>query len=59
MDNFTDLIKKTSINEGLNRCVDDFTNINEDMVVNQTESYQLMKNITEDEVEGDGKTARK
>ena len=59
MDNLTDLIKKTSISEGLDRCVDDFTNINEDMVVDQPESHQLMENRPEDEAEGDSKRARK
>ena len=32
-----------SISEGLDRCVDDFTNINEDAVLDQTESHQLME----------------
>ena len=59
MDNLTDLIKKMSISEGLDRCVDDLTNINEDMVVDQIGSYQLMKNRPEDEAEGDSKKARK
>ena len=59
MNNLTDLIKKISIIEGLDRCVDDFTNINEDMVLDQTGSYQLIKNRPEDEVEGDGKRVRK
>ena len=59
MNNLTDLIKKISISEGLDRCVDDFTNINEDMVLDQTGSYQLIKNRPEDEVEGDGKRVRK
>ena len=48
-----------SISEGLDRCVDDFTNINEDMVVDQTGSHQLMANRPEDEAEGDSKKARK
>ena len=59
MDNLTDLIKKMSISEGLDRCVDDFTNINEDMVVDQKGSHQLMKNRPEDETEGDSKWVRK
>ena len=48
-----------SISEGLDRCVDDFTNINEDMVVDQTRSHQLMENRPEDEAKGDSKRARK
>ena len=48
-----------SISEGLDRCVDDFTNINEDMVVDQKGSHQLMKNRPEDEAEGDSKWVRK
>ena len=32
-----------SISEGLDRCVDDFTNINEDTVLDQTESHHLME----------------
>ena len=48
-----------SISEGLDRCVDDFTNINEDMVVDQKGSHQLMKNRPEDETEGDSKWVRK
>ena len=32
-----------SISEGLDRCVDDFTSINEDAVFDQTESHQLME----------------
>ena len=37
-----------SISEGLDRCLDDFTNINVDMVVDQTGSHQLMQNRPED-----------
>ena len=48
-----------SISEGLYRCVDGFTNINEDMVVNQTGSHHLMENRPEDEDEGDSKRVRK
>ena len=48
-----------SISEGLDRCVDDFTNTNEDVVADQTESHQLMENRLEDEVEGDCKRSRK
>ena len=48
-----------SHSEGLDRCVDDFTNINEDMVVDQTGNHHLMENRPEDEAEGDGKRARK
>ena len=47
-----------SISEGLDRCVDDFTNTNEDVVADQTESHQLMENRLEDEVEGDCKRSR-
>ena len=39
--------------------MDDFTNINGDMVVDQRGNQQLMENRFEDEVEGDGKRARK
>ena len=35
--------------------MDDFPNINEDMVVDQTGSHQLMENRPENEAEGDGK----
>ena len=59
MDNLTNLIKRISISEGLNRCVDNFTNTNEDMVVDQTGSHQLMEKRPENEAEGDGKRARK
>ena len=48
-----------SISEGLDKCVDDFTSINEDMMVDQTGSHQLMENRPEDEGEGDSKRARK
>ena len=48
-----------SISEGLDRCVNDFTNINEDMVVDQTGSHQLMEDRPEDEAEGDSKRVRK
>ena len=48
-----------SISEGFDRCVDDFTNINEDMVVDQKGSHQLMEKRPEDEAEGDGKRAIK
>ena len=48
-----------SISEGLDRCEDDFTNLNEDKVVDQTESYQLMENRPDDEAEGDSNRARK
>ena len=48
-----------SHSEGLDRCVDDFTNINEDMVVDQTGNHHLMENRPEDEAEGDGERARK
>ena len=41
-----------SISERLDRCVDDFTNINENMVVDQTGIHQLMENR-------DSKRARK
>ena len=51
MDNLTNLTKKMSISEVLDRCVDDFTNINEDVVVDQTGSHQLMENRPEDEAE--------
>ena len=39
--------------------MDDFTNINKDMVVDPTGSHQLMENRSEDEAEGDSKRARK
>ena len=40
--------------------MDDFTNINEDMVVNQTESHQeLMEKKPEDEAKGDSRRSRK
>ena len=39
--------------------MDDFTNINKDMVVDQTGSHQLMENRPKDEAEGDSKRARK
>ena len=48
-----------SISEGLGTCVDDFNNINEDKVVDQAGSHQLMENKSEDEAEGDSKRARK
>ena len=48
-----------SVSEGLDRCVDDFSNINEDMVVDQTGSHQLMESRPEDEAEGDSKRAKK
>ena len=48
-----------SISEGLDRCEDDFTNLNEDKVVDQTESYHLMENRPDDEAEGDSNRARK
>ena len=48
-----------SVSEGLDRCVDDFTNINEDMVVDQTGIGELMENRPEDEAEGDDRRARK
>ena len=53
VDDLTDLIKKISISEGLDRCVDDFTNINEDMVVDQTGSHQLMENRPKEETEAE------
>ena len=53
------LILNMSINEGLDRCVDDFNNINEDVVVDQMESHQLMENRPKDEAEGDSKRARR
>ena len=34
--------------------MDDFTNMNEDMVVDQTQSYQIMENRAGDKAEGDG-----
>ena len=40
--------------------MDDFTNINEDMVVNQTRSHQeLMEKKPEDEAKGDSRRSRK
>ena len=48
-----------SISEGLDRCMDDFINTNEDMVVDQTGSHQLMEKRSEDETAGDVKKARK
>ena len=48
-----------SISGGLDRCVDDFTNINEGMMIDQTRSHQLMENRPEDEAEEDSKRARK
>ena len=59
VDNLTDLIKEMSISEGFDRCVNDFTNINEDMVVDQKGSHQLMEKRPEDEAKGDGKGVRK
>ena len=59
MNNLTDLIKKRSISEGLDRCVDDFTNINEDKVVDETGSHRLMENRPEGKAEGDSKRAGK
>ena len=53
MDNLTDLIKKMLVSEGLDRYEDDFTNLNEDKVVDQTESHQLIENRPEDEAEGE------
>ena len=48
-----------SISEGLDRCVDDFTNINEDKMVDQTGGHQLIENRPDNETEGDSKRARK
>ena len=59
MDNLTDLIKKMSMNEGLDKCLDGFTNVIEDMLVDQTGSHQLMENRPKAEAEGDSKRARK
>ena len=40
--------------------MDDFTNINEDMVVNKTRSHQeLMEKKPEDEAKGDSRRSRK
>ena len=41
------------VSEGLDRYEDDFTNLNEDKVVDQTESHQLIENRPEDEAEGE------
>ena len=43
-----------SISERLDRCMDDFTNMIENMVVDQTQSYQITENRPGDETEGDG-----
>ena len=59
MDNLTYFIGKVSISEGLGRYMDDFTKVNEDMVVDQTRSHQLMENRPEDETGKDGKRTRK
>ena len=54
------MVKNICISEGLHECVDDFTNINEDMVVNQTRSHQeLMEKKPEDEAKGDSRRSRK
>ena len=41
------------VSEGLDRYEDDFTNLNEDKVVDQTEGHQLIENRPEDEAEGE------
>lgn len=48
-----------SISEGLDRWVDDFANINEDMIVDETESHLVIEDRPEDKIEGDGKKDRK
>ena len=59
MDSLRNLIKNLLVNEGLDRCVDDSTNMIEDMVADQTRSHQLIEARHEDKVEGDHKRARK
>ena len=59
VNNLADFINKISISEGLDRWVDDFANINEDMIVDQTGSHQVTENRPEDKIEGDGKRDRK
>lgn len=48
-----------SISEGLDRWVDDFANINEDMIVHETGSHLVIEDRPEDKIEGDGKKDRK
>ena len=53
-----------SISEGLDRCLDDFIKRNEDMVVAQTRTHQLMeskplKMKLKEMVRGSGNTLRK
>ena len=43
-----------SISERLDRCVDDFTNMNDNMVADQTQSYQIMENRPGNKAEGNG-----
>ena len=52
-------MKNLLVNEGFDRCVDDSTNMIEDMVADQTRSHQLIEGRHEDKVEGDRKRARK
>ena len=55
----TGMIKKMSVSKALDRCRDDFTKINEVMVVDQTGSHQLMENRPEDEAGGYSKEDQK
>ena len=48
-----------SISEGLDRWVDDFANINEDMIVHEIGSHLVIEDRPEDKIEGDGKKDRK
>ena len=48
-----------SISEGLDRWVNDFANINEDMIVDETGSHLVIEDRPEDKIEGDGKKDRK
>ena len=48
-----------SISEGLDRWVDDFANINEDIIVDQTGSHQVIERRPEDKLDGEGKRDRK
>ena len=57
--NLADFINKMSISEGLDRWVDDFANINEDMIVHETGSHLVIEDRPEDKIEGDGKKDRK
>lgn len=59
VNNLADFINKMSISEGLDRWVNDFANINEDMIVDETGSHLVIEDRPEDKIEGDGKKDRK